>query len=72
MEVLYTVAQGATLNAQITTSVDNSQAHWQALSDRLNLVNGLPVGQLIIHDFGVTPGVVRIRIEQTFGEAAHT
>lgn len=31
MEVLYTAAQGATLNVQITTSVDNSQARWQAL-----------------------------------------
>ncbi|MFW0189854.1 malonate decarboxylase acyl carrier protein, partial [Klebsiella pneumoniae] len=53
------------------TSVDNSQARWQALFDRLNLINGLPAGQLIIHDFGATPGVARIRIEQVFEEAAH-
>ncbi len=59
MEVLYTAAQSATLNVQITTSVDNSQARWQALFDRLNLINGLPAGQLIIHDFGATPGVAR-------------
>lgn len=71
MEVLYTAAQSATLNVQITTSVDNSQARWQALFDRLNLINGLPAGQLIIHDFGATPGVARIRIEQVFEEAAH-
>ena len=64
MEVLYTAVQ-------ITTSVDNSQARWQALFDRLNLINGLPAGQLIIHDFGATPGVARIRIEQVFEEAAH-
>ncbi|MBN6334611.1 malonate decarboxylase acyl carrier protein, partial [Escherichia coli] len=37
----------------------------------LNLINGLPAGQLIIHDFGATPGVARIRIEQVFEEAAH-
>ncbi|EPK0915484.1 TPA: malonate decarboxylase acyl carrier protein, partial [Klebsiella pneumoniae] len=61
MEVLYTAAQSATLNVQIITSVDNSQARWQALFDRLNLINGLPAGQLIIHDFGATPGVARIR-----------
>nr|VXZ85046.1 Malonate decarboxylase subunit delta [Klebsiella pneumoniae] len=30
----------------------------------MNLINGLPAGQLIIHDFGATPGVARIRIEQ--------
>ena len=71
MEVLYTAAQSPTLNVQITTSVDNSQARWQALFDRLNLINGLPAGQLIIHDFGATPGVARIRIEQVFEEAAH-
>ena len=71
MEVLYTAAGSDTLRVQITTSVDNSQARWQALFDRLNLINGLPAGQLIIHDFGATPGVARIRIEQVFEEAAH-
>ncbi len=35
MEVLYTAAQSATLNVQITTSVDNSQARWQALSGQV-------------------------------------
>ncbi len=70
MEVLYTAAQSATLNVQITTSVDNSQARWQALFDRLNLITAC-AGQLIIHDFGATPGVARIRIEQVFEEAAH-
>ena len=35
------------------------------------LINGLPGGQLIIHDFGATPGVARIRIEQVFEEVAH-
>ena len=71
MEVLYTAAQSATLNVQITTSVDNSQARWQALFDRMTLISGLPAGQLIIHDFVATPCVARIRIEQVFEEAAH-
>ena len=71
MEVLYTAAESDTLSVQITTSVDNSQARWQALFDRLSLINGLPAGQLVIHDFGATPGVARIRIEQVFEEAAH-
>ena len=71
MEVLYTAGQSDTLNVEITTSVDNSQARWNALFERLSLINGLPGGQLIIHDFGATPGVARIRIEQVFEEVAH-
>ncbi|MEF3090914.1 malonate decarboxylase acyl carrier protein [Raoultella scottii] len=71
MEVLYTAGQNATLEVDITTSVDNSQARWAALFERLNLINGLPAGRLVIHDFGATPGVARIRIEQVFEEAAH-
>ena len=71
MEVLYTAGQSDTLNVEITTSVDNSQARWHALFERLSLINGLPGGQLIIHDFGATPGVARIRIEQVFEEVAH-
>jgi malonate decarboxylase delta subunit len=51
MEVLFT-AIGDTLNIDITTSVDNSTHRWNALFDRLNLINGLPAGTLIIHDFG--------------------
>ncbi|STW79457.1 malonate decarboxylase delta subunit [Klebsiella michiganensis] len=31
MEVLYTAGQSDTLNVEITTSVDNSQARWNAL-----------------------------------------
>jgi malonate decarboxylase delta subunit len=43
----------------------------EALFNRLNLINGLPAGKLIIHDFGATPGVARIRIEQVFEEVSH-
>ena len=71
MEVLYTAGQSDTLNVEITTSVDNSQARWTALFERLRLINGLPGGQLIIHDFGSTPVGARIRIEQVFEEVAH-
>mgnify|MGYP002131048970 FL=1 len=71
MEVLFTAAVGDTLNIDITTSVDNSTHRWNALFDRLNLTNDLPAGTLIIHDFGATPGVARIRIEQVFEEVNH-
>lgn len=71
MEVLYTASEGDSLQVDITTSVDNSQARWQALFDRLALVGSLPAGQMVIHDFGATPGVARIRIEQVFEEVSH-
>lgn len=71
MEVLYTADAAKTLTVDITTSVDNSTARWTALFDRLNMQNGLPSGQLIIHDFGATPGVARIRIEQVFEEVSY-
>ncbi|HAK35842.1 MAG TPA: malonate decarboxylase acyl carrier protein [Pantoea sp.] len=71
MEVLFTAAEGQTLSIDITTSLDNSDARWKALFDRLSLLNGLPAGQLFIHDFGETPGVARIRIEQVFEEVSH-
>ncbi|OQP30729.1 malonate decarboxylase acyl carrier protein [Pantoea latae] len=71
MEVLFTAAEGQTLTIDITTSLDNSDSRWKALFDRLNLISGLPAGQLVIHDFGATPGVARIRIEQVFEEVSH-
>ncbi|MDU6925157.1 malonate decarboxylase acyl carrier protein [Franconibacter helveticus 513] len=71
MEVLFTADSEQALNVEITTSVDNSTARWNALFERLSLLNGLPAGKLIIHDFGATPGVARIRIEQVFEEANH-
>ena len=71
MEVLFTAAEGQTLSIDITTSLDNSDTRWKALFERLSLINGLPAGQLVIHDFGATPGVARIRIEQVFEEVSH-
>ncbi|OAT27722.1 malonate decarboxylase delta subunit [Buttiauxella brennerae ATCC 51605] len=71
MEVLFTAAQSETLTIDITTSVDNSEQRWQALFERLGALSSLPAGQMQIHDFGATPGVARIRIEQVFEEVTH-
>ncbi|WP_312174541.1 malonate decarboxylase acyl carrier protein [Pseudescherichia sp.] len=71
MEVLFTAAPGETLTIDITTSVDNSRARWEALFNRLGMVSELPAGKLVIHDFGATPGVARIRIEQVFEGVSH-
>jgi len=71
MEVLFTADQGQTLTIDITTSVENSRGRWEALFNRLGVVSSLPAGQMVIHDFGATPGVARIRIEQVFEEVSH-
>lgn len=70
MEVLFVAAADNRLAVSITTSVDNSQSRWQALFDRLSQLGNLPAGQMTIHDFGATPGVARIRIEQVFEEVS--
>lgn len=70
MEVLYVADGSQQLTVTLTTSVDNSQARWQALFSRLAEFGELPAGQMTIHDFGATPGVARIRIEQVFEEVA--
>ena len=71
MEVIYRADNSALLSVAITTSVDNSKARWDALFSRLAELTELPAGQLVIHDFGDTPGVARIRIEQVFEEVNH-
>ncbi|ELE9014152.1 malonate decarboxylase acyl carrier protein [Enterobacter cloacae] len=71
MEVLFTPEPGQTLTIDITTSVDNSRGRWEALFNRLETVSSLPAGKLTIHDFGATPGVARIRIEQVFEGVSH-
>ncbi|RRZ96939.1 malonate decarboxylase acyl carrier protein [Erwinia sp. 198] len=70
MEVLFVAGAGQQLTVNLTTSVDNSGTRWRALFDRLSAFSGLPAGEMTIHDFGATPGVARIRIEQVFEEAA--
>lgn len=71
MEVLFTADQGKSLTVDIITSVDNSKVRWQELFDRIALTGNLPAGHMQIHDFGATPGVARIRIEQVFEEVSH-
>lgn len=69
--MLFTADQGQSLTIEITTSVDNSRNRWDALFNRLQTVSSLPAGKLTIHDFGATPGVARIRIEQVFEGVSH-
>ncbi|RWR01362.1 Malonate decarboxylase acyl carrier protein [[Pantoea] beijingensis] len=70
MEALFVADNGQTLNVAIVTSVDNSITRWRALFERISAFSSLPAGTLTLHDFGATPGVARIRIEQVFEEAS--
>lgn len=59
--------QGHTLVA-ITTSVDGAEAFWQAVLGRILGKGEQPATRMDIHDFGATPGVIRMRIEQVLEE----
>ena len=69
MEVLFCSNNTTTLDVTVKTSVDNSEKRWVALLGRIADFNSVPAGTLLVHDFGASPGVARLRIEQTFDEA---
>lgn len=71
LEVLYEPKADGRLHIRLRTSVDGSHGLWQHFFDRLSALRELPAGQLDINDFGATPGVARLRIEQAFEEAEH-
>ncbi|WP_339070363.1 malonate decarboxylase subunit delta [Pseudomonas idahonensis] len=71
LEVLLEPGQPGTLTIQVQTSVNGSADRWQHLFERM-FDGQLPPALLIdIHDFGATPGVVRLRLEQGFEEIGH-
>ena len=59
------------LDIQVVTSVNGSGARWEQLFQRLFQGRTWPAVNIDIHDFGATPGVVRLRLEQGFEEIAH-
>lgn len=71
LEVLFKPETSRQLSITIRTSVDGSSLRWRRLFDRIATARSLPSGQLTVHDFGATPGVARLRIEQVFEEADH-
>ena len=71
MEALFEPDTADRLDVSIITSTDGSAARWERLFARLSDAAHLPAGRLVIHDFGATPGVARLRIEQVFEEARH-
>ncbi|MFT5645240.1 MAG: malonate decarboxylase delta subunit [Janthinobacterium sp.] len=73
LEVLLEPGLDGVTTVAICTSVDGMNAVWQTLLERIlkadaSTVDPLPAVRLDINDFGATPGVVRLRIEQAFDE----
>ncbi|RON03410.1 malonate decarboxylase acyl carrier protein [Pseudomonas brassicacearum] len=71
LEVLLEPGQAGTLTIQVQTSVNGSQQRWQHLFARMFDGQTPPAMLIDIHDFGATPGVVRLRLEQGFEEIGH-
>lgn len=71
LEVLLEPAAAGRLTIQVQTSVNGSAQRWQHLFQRLFEGRALPALAIEIHDFGATPGVVRLRLEQGLEEIGH-
>lgn len=71
LEVLLEPGQAGTLTIQVQTSVNGSEQRWQHLFARMFDGQTPPAMTIDIHDFGATPGVVRLRLEQGFEEIGH-
>ncbi|MGF6149135.1 malonate decarboxylase subunit delta [Pseudomonas fluorescens] len=71
LEVLLEPGQAGTLTIQVQTSVNGSQQRWLHLFARMFDGQTPPAMTIDIHDFGATPGVVRLRLEQGFEEIGH-
>ncbi len=71
LEVMLEPGQAGTLAIQVVTSVNGSAPRWQLLFERMFGGQQLPALNIAIHDFGATPGVVRLRLEQGLEELNH-
>ena len=70
LEVLLEPQADGRTNVAVQTSVDGYGGTWTALLERVFADPALPAAKIEINDNGATPGVVRMRIEQAFEEAA--
>ncbi|MGY4532170.1 malonate decarboxylase delta subunit [Pseudomonas sp. TE3786] len=71
LEVLLEPGLAGKLSIQVVTSVNGSAQRWQHLFERLFNERTVPALQIEIHDFGASPGVVRLRLEQALEELGH-
>lgn len=71
LEVLLQPSQSGRLSIQVMTSVNGSSSRWQHLFERIFSEQLPPAMHIDIHDFGASPGVVRLRLEQALEEVTH-
>jgi malonate decarboxylase delta subunit len=71
LEVLLEPGTPGTLSINVVTSVNGASVRWQHLFQRMFDSQTPPALRIDIHDFGATPGVVRLRLEQGFEEVGH-
>jgi len=71
LEILMEPGEAGKTTIQVVTSVDGSVARWKNLFERIFTAQIPPAVNIDIHDFGATPGVVRLRLEQAMEEIAH-
>jgi malonate decarboxylase delta subunit len=71
LEVLLEPGRAGTLSIAVVTSVNGSALRWEQLFKRMFDGQSYPAMRIDIHDFGATPGVVRLRLEQGFEELGH-
>ncbi|MET3105636.1 malonate decarboxylase delta subunit [Oxalobacteraceae bacterium GrIS 2.11] len=57
-----------TIQINVCTSVDGMAGRWQSLMQRVFDGGTLPAMRVDINDFGATPGVVRLRLDQALEE----
>lgn len=68
LEVLMAPSEANQATIKVTTSVNGSKSRWQHLFQRMFNQADLPAVSVEINDFGATPGVVRLRLEQALEE----
>ena len=68
LEILMQPNDEGMLSIEVTTSVDGSAQRWKNVFERMFAEQTPPAVHMDIHDFGATPGVVRLRLEQAFEE----
>lgn len=68
LEVMVEPHAAGTTQVSVTTSVKGMARVWEAVLARVLGAAPLAAATIEIHDFGATPGVVRMRLEQAFEE----
>ncbi len=68
LEVLIEPGEAGHTRVAVATSVQGMGRVWEAVLARVLAASALPAARIEINDFGATPGVVRMRIEQAFDE----